>query len=301
MSRGGANRGIALLDYFDAFILGLTATPSRGEFASVNEGRVEHPTADPIDLPGRHSTKTQMGWTRRHLCDTQMGMATPGQLVRTMATVLGIPEPTVIQYDRHLAEAGLRRIRGRGTSAAAVSAEDAANLLIAILGSPVVGASIRTAADTSKVYGSLVAYDRWKDPSRFADYGLTTLSKIPKDHTLKDALVAAIEGASRGESPYITERNDVLMELDFLFGVNVQTPNVHAEIIFDSLSNNEARRYMRLVYNPLKQETETKASQSQDLNQDRQVSFRTIRTLGTLIAIPRNPVKVILSKAKAVC
>ena len=67
-------------------------------------------------------------------------MATPGQLVRTMATVLGVPEPTLTQYDRHLAEAGLRQIRGRGTSAAEVSAEDAANLLVAILGSPAVGA-----------------------------------------------------------------------------------------------------------------------------------------------------------------
>ena len=61
-------------------------------------------------------------------------MATPGQLVRTMASVLGIPEPTITQYDRNLAEAGLRQIRGRGTSAAEVSAEDAANLLVAILG-----------------------------------------------------------------------------------------------------------------------------------------------------------------------
>jgi hypothetical protein len=217
-----------------------------------------------------------------------MGMATPGQLVRTMATVLGIPEPTVIQYDRHLAEAGLRRIRGRGTSAAAVSAEDAANLLIAILGSPVVGASIRTAAETSRVYGSLVAYGRWKDVSRFADYGLTTLSRIPKSHTFKDALVALIEGASRGESPYITERNDVLMELDYLFGVDVQTPNMHAEIIFGSSPNNETRRYVRLVYNSLEHDIKKKSRREQDLNQERHVSFRTIRTLGTLIAIPRN-------------
>jgi hypothetical protein len=219
-------------------------------------------------------------------------MATPGQLVRTMASVLGIPEPTVAQYDRHLAEAGLRQIRGRGTSAAAVSAEDAANLLIAILGSPVVGASIRTAPETSKVYGSLVAYGRWKDVSRFADYGLTTLSKIPKDHTLKDALVALIDGASRGESPYITERNDVLMELDFLFGVDVQTPNMHAEIIFDSLSNNETKRHVRLVYNSQEWESKKKARHDQDLNQERHVSFRTIRIIGALIAIPR---------AKAVC
>lgn len=214
-------------------------------------------------------------------------MATPGQLVRTMATVLGIPEPTVIQYDRRLAEAGLRRILGRGTSAAAVSAEDAANLLIAVLGSPIVGASIKTAAETSRVYGSLVAYGRWNDASRFADHGLVTLSKIPKTHTFKDALVALIEGASRGESPYIIERNDVLTELDFRFGVDVQIPNMHAEIIFDSSANNEKERYVRLVYNSAEQKIEKKPRKEQDLDQERHVSFRTIRTLGTLIAIPK--------------
>ena len=35
-------------------------------------------------------------------------MATPGQLVEVMAHVLGISKATVIQYDRVLAEKGLR-------------------------------------------------------------------------------------------------------------------------------------------------------------------------------------------------
>ena len=233
-----------------------------------------------------HSTSARMVWTRPHLCGTQMGMATPGQLVRTMATVLGIPEPTVRQYDRHLAEAGLRQIRGRGTSAAAVSAEDAANLLIAILGSPVVGASIRMAADTCKEYGSLAGYGRWKDASRFADHGLINLSRIPKDHTLKEALTALIEGAGRGEVPYIADRNDVLMDIDFFFGVNVQVPNRHVELVFDNASNNEAKRYVRLIYNPRDVGGRNNGTPSPDLNQERHVSFRTIRTLGTLISIP---------------
>ena len=68
-------------------------------------------------------------------------MATPGQMVQTMADVLGMPAATVSQYDRQLAEAGLRTTGGRGPSAAKVGATDAANLLIAILGSPVSGAS----------------------------------------------------------------------------------------------------------------------------------------------------------------
>ena len=214
-------------------------------------------------------------------------MATPGQLVRTMATVLGIPEPTVTQYDRHLAEAGLRQIRGRGTSAAEVSAEDAANLLVAILGSPVVGASIRTAADTSKVYGSLGVRKNFSDVARFAEHGLTTLSKLPRRHSFKDALVALIDGASRGESPYIIDRKDVIAEIHMFFGIKVQTPHTHAEISFDNLSNNKSRRLLRLVYNPVKRYGTDGGSKSADLHQERYVSYRTVRILGTLIGIRR--------------
>ena len=59
-------------------------------------------------------------------------MATPGQLVQVMADILGIPKATVTQYDRVLAEKGLRSKGGRGTSAARVTSRDAANLLIAL-------------------------------------------------------------------------------------------------------------------------------------------------------------------------
>jgi hypothetical protein len=214
-------------------------------------------------------------------------MATPGQLVRTMASILGIPEPTITQYDRNLAEAGLRQIRGRGTSAAEVSAEDAANLLVAILGSPAVGASIRMAAGTSKMYGSLVVKKNFSDVARFAEHGLTTLSKLPRRHSFKDALVALIDGASRGESPYIIERKDVITEIEMMFGVKVQTPHTWAEISFDNLSNNESRRYLRLVYNPVNGYVTDKITKPLDLHQERYVSYRTVRLLGTLVGIRR--------------
>ena len=69
-------------------------------------------------------------WCRRE-------MATPGQLVKAMAATLGLSEATVGQYDRVLAENGLRSKGGRGLSAARVTAADAANLLIAIMASPI--------------------------------------------------------------------------------------------------------------------------------------------------------------------
>jgi len=43
-------------------------------------------------------------------------MATPGELVRTVAEALGIAEATVVQYDRNLVAAGLRTKGGRGRS-----------------------------------------------------------------------------------------------------------------------------------------------------------------------------------------
>ena len=73
-------------------------------------------------------------------------MATPGQLVKTMAEALGIPAETVTNYDRVLSENGMRSKSGRGRGAAKVTASDAANLLIAILGSPVAGASVKARA-----------------------------------------------------------------------------------------------------------------------------------------------------------
>src|SRR4051812_9790994 len=85
----------------------------------------------------------------------RVSMATPGQLVKCIAEALGIPAPTVVQYDRLLAENGLRSKGGRGNSAANVTPIDAANLLIAIMGSPVAGASIKPAIEVCKTYGKL--------------------------------------------------------------------------------------------------------------------------------------------------
>ena len=82
-------------------------------------------------------------------------MATPGMLVQVMADTLGISAPTVTQYDRVLSENGLRSKGGRGTSAAKVTAKDAANLLIALMASPVQGGPMRDAADTCRIYGEM--------------------------------------------------------------------------------------------------------------------------------------------------
>jgi hypothetical protein len=78
-------------------------------------------------------------------------MATPGQMVQTLAEATGVPRATVAQFDRVLAENGLRSSGGRATSAARVTPRDVANLLLAIMGSPMSGAAIKEAARTCRI------------------------------------------------------------------------------------------------------------------------------------------------------
>ncbi len=60
-------------------------------------------------------------------------MATSGELIRIMARALALPSATVTSYHRVLREHGMITKGGRGRSAATMSAEDVARLLIALL------------------------------------------------------------------------------------------------------------------------------------------------------------------------
>jgi hypothetical protein len=62
-------------------------------------------------------------------------MATSGELIETVADILGISKATVTTYYRSLREAGLVAKSGRGPSAAQMAARDAALLLVAAGGS----------------------------------------------------------------------------------------------------------------------------------------------------------------------
>src|SRR6516225_8593497 len=112
-------------------------------------------------------------------------MATPGQLVQEMADVLGMSKATVTQYDRMLAENGLRSKSGRGKSAAKVTARDAAYLLITL-------ATSRSATDAvrnCKAYASLRDdVFSGESPENFAMFGLPTLARLPENHSFGDAL-----------------------------------------------------------------------------------------------------------------
>jgi len=207
-------------------------------------------------------------------------MATPGQLVEAMARSLGISVATVIQYDRQLAESGLRSKGGRGTSAAAVTAGDAANLLIAIAASPLAGPTVKEAVRTCESYGSLKVVQRASWVDRFPKLGLPTLAKLPAAHSLRQALSILIQGVGKGEVFQIPDREGPLTA-DWSFVVEFQGPRPWAQILGDgSLGEGKPSHLARLVY------TSRKAPKGQrgDLHQTRVISFATIRTLGSLIS-----------------
>ena len=124
-------------------------------------------------------------------------MATPGQLVEVMADALGISKATVVLYDRVLAENGLRSKRGRGTSAAKVTARDAASLLTAIGASSLFGLSAKDAVENCKMYSSLVSLGPVGAKPVISKMGLEGLAKLPDGHSFEKALVALIECAGQ--------------------------------------------------------------------------------------------------------
>jgi hypothetical protein len=212
-------------------------------------------------------------------------MATPGELVKTTATALGIPEGTVFQFDRQLSEAGLRSKGGRGRSAAKVTPEDAANLLIAIVGSPVSGSLIKESAQTCRTYGALPYKSNPSLQQNFAKMGLPTMAALGSTHTLGVALSELIRAATRGEQFCVREGGEIIA-LDRLLAVRLQGPTPWAEIIGDaSPDRRTARGMVRLVYHNIKLGRSAKTGHSRDtsdLVQERWVTFRTVRALAAL-------------------
>ena len=160
-------------------------------------------------------------------------MATPGVLVKTMAEVLGISVATVTQYDRQLAEAGLRSKGGRGTSAAKVTSEDAANLLTAVVAAPVTGSAIKEAARTCEAYASLPALPQVARIENFRKFGLPRLAGLPAKHSLQRALSTLIAAAGEGEVFQIPDGRRPPLTFDAMFAITFEGPRPWAEIVAD--------------------------------------------------------------------
>jgi hypothetical protein len=121
-------------------------------------------------------------------------MASPGELVKIVATALGIPEPTVVVHDRNLVIAGLRSKGGRGRSAAAVTARDAANLLTAMLGSGQVKESVATV----ERYAETRPQRATSSDMLYSAIGLKDLTALAASHSFVDGLEALIASAANG-------------------------------------------------------------------------------------------------------
>ena len=167
-------------------------------------------------------------------------MATPGQLVQVTAGVLGIPTPTVTQYDRVLAENGLRSKSGRGPSAAQVTSRDAANLLIAVAASPLLGSQRRTRFVIANFIGSmpLVA---GRSKRNFSQIGLPILDRLPKEHSFGDALSALIDFVGEQDGVGSHLRQNVSM-----FEVQLVGPDPSAQIVAESSTG--ANPLAKLLY-----------------------------------------------------
>jgi hypothetical protein len=216
-------------------------------------------------------------------------MATPGMLVQVMAETLGIPAPTVTQFDRVLSENGLRSKSGRGTSAAKVTAKDAANLLIALMAAPVQGVAVRDAAVTCRIYGKLrvispsVSNNYAAKPKDFANFvGFKSLKALPAArYNFSQALEAIIAGAASGSGEFFrftsmsdagrTAWND---DPDRMFRITVRRPFPWASFAVLHAIEEPAR----IVF------AGTRPPVEADLWQERFVSYRTIRALGVLIS-----------------
>jgi hypothetical protein len=222
----------------------------------------------------------------------EVGMATPGQLVQVMADVLGISSATVTQYDRVLAENGLRSKSGRGTSAAKVTSRDAANLLIALAASPIFGLSAKDAVGNCEAYASLrnsgIAKDlKWSQ--NFASFGLPTLANLPERRCFGEALSALIDAAGRGEI-FSQPDGGKRYSLTTFFEIRFIGPSPSAEILADGTK--EFGLMARLIYVDTRQAkrsrprllTKAELRKIPDLRQISSIGFRTIQTLGSLVS-----------------
>jgi hypothetical protein len=121
-------------------------------------------------------------------------MATPAQLLNVIASTTGVPLPTLVDIDRRLVTAGLRRKAGRGRSAVQMSTLDAARLLTVLLGSSQANTSVEALERYFHAYHDKV---RLEAAVRNADC-LEDLVGLPAKHSFVDALETVIFSTSSG-------------------------------------------------------------------------------------------------------
>jgi hypothetical protein len=220
-------------------------------------------------------------------------VASPGELVRKFSELLGIAERTIVLHDRNLVVAGLRSKSGRGTSAARMTARDAAHLLVAVLGS----SHVKDSAETVRRYRETRFHK--SASGGYDDSTIAALRNLPPDHSFVDAIEALIAAAADGSLELYVNVSEVEGEkigYEAMIEITVQTPGQLGDI---SIRGGDASGHGRYgLPNPYDQHqslhppTEEVDAWKQklndyyvesDLTQYRHVTAKTILELGQIL------------------
>jgi hypothetical protein len=194
-------------------------------------------------------------------------IATPKELVRSVAEVLGTPEPTVVVHDRNLALAGLRTVGGRGLAAARMTGRDAANLIVAVAASN----NVKDSAKTVVGYAALESVHdlRGMPIKRYAD--------LRPRHSITDALTALIDAAAHGETP---DKPGGRWNLY----VHLRGPQFTAKIEWEFSADNGKKHNSYANYDPSRKSARPE-SEFSDLVRQSTFTHVTILQIGALIGI----------------
>lgn len=162
-------------------------------------------------------------------------MARLSDLVFTLSRVLGTPEPRLRLFARHTREGGFITTKGRGTSAAEMTTTDAANLVLAVMGTD----TAKEVATTVETFRRLVPNQL---PKNWSKLGIGLVQDLPEDHTFGDAMEALIDAAIDGSlKSFLTmpstgnDEKGVVFPLDII--VTIYSPLMNARIIFSTHDN----------------------------------------------------------------
>ncbi len=218
-------------------------------------------------------------------------MATPGDLIAVVAESLGLPEVMVSQHDRNLASAGLRSKGGRGLSAAKMTADDAATLLIACVAS----LAVKDTVQAFELYGRMQSVMGSSDINKrlpsweLERFPIPELMQLDPGHTFKDALSALVKASSRGAFLDTKKDDHGNLPVSVSIGINAPSPIANIEIRFSTgerFLGSESR-----VYSGWESDKSSEALQaffkklllSGDMRQERYFSLATINAVGHLL------------------
>ena len=157
-------------------------------------------------------------------------MAISAELADAFASVLGISATEVRHHLRNLRQAGLISVAGRGASAAQMTADDAINVVLAIVGSERVKDSVSTFNKLSVLTKTAhrVNYRHKEWDKHRAWMQRKPLLVLPPDHTLRDAL-RCLFGITALCLGYHTENADAQASFPTFTGA---PPTFHVRIFY---------------------------------------------------------------------